>query len=80
MPYENLGQLPAGVAGSLPVHAQRIYRSAYNNAWFQYEDADEGQYDSCREDTARKVAWAAVRQQYEQREGRWQEKRSIVSA
>lgn len=67
MPYEKLSDLPDGVREHLPKHAQEIYRAAFNSAWEQYDHVEE---------TAHKVAWAAVKNEYEKDEdtGRWKKK------
>lgn len=74
MPYGALGQLPENVTGVLPKHAQEIYLSAFNSAWDQYSQPEERRDDASREETAHKVAWAAVKQKYERQGGRWQRK------
>jgi cation transport regulator len=33
MPYERNEELPKALRENLPVHAQDIYRAAFNNAW-----------------------------------------------
>lgn len=38
MVYKNIGELPDSVRNHLPVHAQEIYKDAFNNAWQQYAD------------------------------------------
>jgi cation transport regulator len=67
MPYEKLSDLPESVREHLPKHAQEIYQAAFNNAWEQYNHVEE---------TAHKVAWAAVKNAYEKDEetGRWKKK------
>ena len=65
MPYSNVSDLPEGVRDNLPVHAQEIYLSAFNNAWEQYSDPEKRRGDASREETAHKVAWGAVERQYE---------------
>jgi cation transport regulator len=62
MPYGDNSQLPLSVSGRLPIHAQDIYREAFNHAWVEY-----GQ----DEVVAARVAWAAVKRRYEKRRGRW---------
>ena len=52
----------------MPEHAQEIYRKAFNSAWDQYEDDDD------REARAHAVAWSAVKDGYEKRDGEWREK------
>ena len=56
----------------LPEHAQEIYRKAFNNAWDEYEDPDERRGQASRDETAHKVAWAAVKKVYAKGDdGRW---------
>jgi cation transport regulator len=76
MPYEELDELPKSVRDNLPQHAQEIYMKAFNNAWDEYADPEERRGDASREETAHKVAWAAVKKVYEKDEesGRWKEK------
>ena len=64
MPYDSLKGLPDSVRDNLPEQAQTIYREAYNSAWDQYADPDERRGDASREETAHRVAWAAVKQRY----------------
>ena len=73
MPYYKNSDLPASVADVLPKHAKEIYRAAFNNAWEQYQD----QGDEQREETAHKVAWSAVKKEYEKDEasGKWVKKK-----
>lgn len=67
MPYDNIEDLPDSVRDHLPKHAQEIYRAAYNSAWEQYDH---------EEARAHRVAWAAVKDKYEQDEasGQWHAK------
>ena len=74
MPYKHLSDLPESVKENLPIHAQEIYRAAYNNAWDQYKDPDNRYGDDDRETVAHKVAWSAVKEKYEKRDGHWAEK------
>jgi cation transport regulator len=76
MPYESIKDLPESVRDNLPKHAQEIYRAAFNSAWAQYDDPKERRGDASREETAHKVAWAAVKEQYEKDEksGKWKPK------
>lgn len=64
MPYERLGDLPGPVREHLPKHAQEIYKEAFNSAWEEYRDPDKRRGDESREETAHKVAWAAVKGKY----------------
>ena len=76
MPYSSTSDLPDNVRNVLPAHAQEIYMEAFNSAWDQYDRPEERRGDSSREETAHRVAWAAVKNTYEKDEqtGRWQEK------
>lgn len=77
MPYKSNTDLPEGVQNVLPRHAQDIYREAYNSAWEQYDTPEERRGDSSREETAHRVAWAAVKKIYEKNEasGKWRQKK-----
>lgn len=72
MPYQKITELPDSVKDNLPHHAQEIYKEAYNSAWDQYKDPAERRGDATREETAHRVAWAAVKQKYEKNDqGNW---------
>jgi cation transport regulator len=60
LPYATVKDLPASVGGRLPLHAQEIYRGAFNNAFAEYE----GRGPVAREQLAHRVAWAAVKRKY----------------
>ena len=76
MPYKNISELPDSVRDNVPKHAQEIYKEAFNSAWEQYDEPEERRGDASREETAHKVAWAAVKREYEKNEdGRWVEKK-----
>jgi cation transport regulator len=60
MPYRKNSELPPGVKDHLPPHAQDIYRESFNAAWDEYKSHEE---------TAHKVAWAAVKKEYEKDPG-----------
>lgn len=74
MPYERKSDLPESVRDSLPEHAQEIYRSAFNSAWEDYDDADDRRGDTSREQTAHRIAWSAVKKQYEKAGDKWRRK------
>ena len=76
MPYDTLKDLPESVRDNLPKHAQEIYKEAYNSAWDQYDKPEERRDDATREETAHRVAWAAVKKNYEKDDdsGRWKAK------
>lgn len=76
MPYNSINELPESVRNVLPGHAQEIYLAAFNSAWEQYDRPEERREGADREETAHRVAWAAVKQQYEKNEqsGKWVKK------
>jgi cation transport regulator len=76
MPYKKTSELPESVREHLPEHAQEIYMEAFNSAWEQYDRPEERRGGATREETAHKVAWAAVKKQYEkdERTGKWEKK------
>ena len=71
MPYKTNKDLPEKVLHVLPDHAQDIYREAFNHAWEEYSTPEERLGDSSREETAHKVAWAAVKRKYEKIGDKW---------
>ncbi|MDQ1328699.1 MAG: cation transport regulator [Candidatus Poribacteria bacterium] len=74
MPYDTLDELPAPVRENLPKHAQAIYKEAFNSAWEEYADPKGRRGNASREETAHKVAWAAVKHSYEKKDGKWVKK------
>jgi cation transport regulator len=82
MPYAGIQQLPARVRDRLPVHAQQIYVEAFNSAWERYREPEDRRGGASREETAHRVAWAAVKQRYEKdpETGEWREKTAESSA
>ena len=65
MPYAKRTELPDSVRDHLPVHAQDIYKEAFNSAWDQYGNDEE---------RAHRVAWGAVKKQYHKGDdGDWRE-------
>ena len=75
MPYQSLSALPESVRKSLPRAAQEIYLAAFNNAWDEYSDPGDRRGEASREETAHKVAWAAVKQKYEKTGDKWQRRK-----
>lgn len=71
MPYDTLNDLPDAVKKNLPKHAQEIYREAYNSAWAEYKDPDDRRGNASREETAHRVAWAAVKRKYQKKDDKW---------
>ena len=74
MPYDSVKELPGDVRDALPDQAQEIYKEAFNSAWEQYDDPEDRRGDQSREETAHKIAWSAVKNEYEKVNGQWQEK------
>lgn len=75
MPYARNADLPAPVRGALPREAQTLYRKAFNSAWQEYRRPATRRGGASREETAHRVAWAAVKVSYQKRGGRWVRKR-----
>ena len=70
MPYHTIDDLPDPVKNHLPKHAQEIYLKAFNNAWNTYHNEED------IEGTCARVAWSAVKQEYEKGEdGKWHAKK-----
>lgn len=75
MPYSSNSELPESVRNALPKHAQGIYRKAFNSAHEQYDKPEERRGSASREETAHRVAWAAVKNEYEKNTGgTWRKK------
>jgi cation transport regulator len=65
MPYQQINDLPDSVKEHVPKHAQEIFRAAFNNALEEYGE----------EERAFRVAWAAVKRDYEKSDdGKWHKK------
>jgi cation transport regulator len=58
--YTDLRSLPKSLRTSLPHEALLIYMAAFNHIWEEYREEDKRWFDISREDTARRIAWAAV--------------------
>jgi cation transport regulator len=71
VPYDRNADLPKRVRDSLPQGAETIYRKAFNSAWQQYGDARKRRGSASREETAHRVAWAAVKMSYRKSGDRW---------
>ncbi len=80
MPFKNVSDLPGAITDNLPKHGQEIYLAAYNSAWDEYKDKDDRRQGATREETAHKVAWAAVKNVYAKntKTGKWEAKTSSV--
>ena len=70
MPYRHNEDLPDSVRAHLPAHAQDIYREAFNHAY------EEHAQDPRQEEASHRIAWAAVKHEYEKDEktGKWVKK------
>lgn len=66
MPYLTTSDLPPAVR-RLPPHAQEIFLAAFNSAWDSYR----GRAPQEQEETAFRVAWAAVKKRYRKQVDRW---------
>lgn len=76
MPYSTTTDLPDSVRDHLPPHAQQIFLKAYNSAWDEYASPQKRRSDESRDEAAFRVAWAAVKHDYEKNEqtGQWEPK------
>ena len=75
MPYKMRSDLPESVQHVLPAHAQDIYKEAFNSAWDQYRNKVDRRDDASREETAHRVAWAAVKNEYQKgNDDKWHKK------
>ncbi len=76
MPYSNKSELPDSVQHVLPAHAPEIYKEAFNSARDQYKHKEDRRDDASREETAHKVAWAAVKNEYQKGDDdKWHKKK-----
>jgi cation transport regulator len=71
MPYPVIDELPQQVREHLPRSAQEIYLRAFNNAWEQYLSPSKRYPGSGLEETAHRVAWAAVKKRYRKIGDQW---------
>lgn len=69
--YKDTNDLPDSVKKNLPKHAQDIYLKAYNHAWEEYADPEKRRGGASREETAHRVAWAAVEREYVKQGDAW---------
>ena len=61
----------------LPNHAQEIYRGAHESALERYQDPDKRRNSiESPEEVAHKVAWNAVKNEYEKNGDKWVKKSS----
>ena len=74
MPYQIIEELPSSVRNNLPTHAQEIYKEAFNHAWEEYKNPEDRRDGASREEIAHRVAWSAVKKEFEKVNGQWREK------
>jgi cation transport regulator len=55
----------------LPAHAQEIFLEAFNNAYEEYVDPYKRRSGALLEETANRIAWAAVKRRYVKLGDRW---------
>lgn len=83
MPYNQVSDLPDSVKDHLPKHAQEIYLKTFNNAWQEYKEPEKRFDDVSQEETAHRVAWAAVKKAgytKDEKTGQWKRKRERTPA
>lgn len=68
MLYKSIVDLPKGIKNNLPIQAQKIYVKAYNLS------LKNNPKQETKEQTAHRVAWAAVKQEYEKLDRGWHKK------
>ena len=73
MPYSSIGDLPDALRLRLPLHAQEIFCAAFNNAWNSHLDESLTR----RETIAHRVAWGAVKKQYQKAGAIWVAKSGV---
>ena len=61
-----IADLPPRIREHLPLHAQEIFLEAFNHAWEEYASPAKRYAGSSLEETANRVAWAAVKRQLRQ--------------
>ena len=71
MPYRSIADLPPRIREQLPPHAQAIFLEAFNRAWEGYASPSKRYLGSSLEETANRVAWAAVKRRYIKAGDRW---------
>jgi cation transport regulator len=72
MPYRTNEDLPPSIQQHLPLHAQSIYRKAFNHAFAAHAG------DPRQEEAAHRIAWAAVKRSYVKAGDRWVSRASVA--
>jgi len=81
MPYQSREYLPDSVKNHLPSHAQDLYLKAFNNAWHEYADPSKRRdAGSSLDAVCARVAWTAVKKEYEKNEetSQWIKKEELL--
>jgi cation transport regulator len=65
MPYSTNNDLPHSIRNHLPVHAQDIFRAAFNAAFHAHAS------EARQEEAAHRIAWAAVKRSYVKEGDHW---------
>ena len=72
MPYRSKEDLPENIQNVLPIHAQDIFKEAFNNAWDTYADPKKRRGGASQEEISHRVAWSAVKKDYHKgQNGKW---------
>ena len=71
MPYRTIADLPPGIREHLLEHAQQIFLEAFNHAWQEYASPSKRYAGASLEETAMRVASAAVKRKYVKAGDRW---------
>jgi cation transport regulator len=74
---EELSEATEKRIDKLPEHAQHIFKKAHASAVEEYKDPDKirGGKKESTEEVAHKVAWAAVKKEYEKEGEKWIKKK-----
>ena len=74
---EELSEATEKRIGQLPEHAQHIFKKAHASAVEEYQNPDKrrGGKKQSAEEVAHKVAWAAVKKEYEKDGEKWVKKK-----
>jgi cation transport regulator len=70
MPYAKISDLPE----SSKAICHLTHKLAFNHAYEEYKDLDKRQDHSSREEIAHRIAWNAVKKEYEKDGEHWKRK------
>lgn len=71
MPYRTTDDLPPRVRDHLSAHACEIFLEAFNRTYEDYADPAKRRAGASLEETANRIAWAAVKRKYIKTGDRW---------